>query len=63
MTTPEGYIVGTLCVMDHVPRELNYDQKSCLEMLSISIIMHFELKKNNLELKNSLEFAVKCSKA
>lgn len=63
MTTPEGYIVGTLCVMDHVPRELNYDQKSCLEMLSISIIKHFELKKNNLELKNSLEFAVKCSKA
>jgi len=63
LTTPEGYIVGTLCGMDHVPRELNKDQKSCLEILSVSIIKHFELEKKNLELKNSLEFAAKCSKA
>ena len=63
MTTPEGYIIGTICVIDSVPRELNKDQIICLETLSIYIMKHFELKKKNTELINALEFADKCSKA
>ena len=63
MTTPEGYVIGTICVMNDVPIELNKDQLICLETLSIYIIKHFELQKKNTELINALEFADKCSKA
>ena len=63
MTTPEGYVIGTICVMNIVPTDLNQDQLICLETLSKCIIKHFELKKKNIELKNALEFADKCSKA
>ena len=63
MTTPEGYVIGTICVMNYVPIELNKDQLIFLETLSIYIIKHFELKKKNTELINALEFADKYSKA
>ena len=44
MTTPEGYVIGNICVMNNVPIELNKDQLICLETLFIYIIKHFELK-------------------
>lgn len=34
-----------------------------LEIFAVYIIKHFELKKNNMELKKNIEFAAKCSKA
>ena len=45
LVTPEGLAVGTLCVMDHVPRELNLEQKLALMTLSLQVVKQLELRR------------------
>ena len=45
LQTPEGYNLGTLCVIDQVPRELSPDQIAALQALSRQIVIQMELKK------------------
>lgn len=43
LLTPEGHVLGTLCVMDHVPRELNERQLRALRVLSRHVMTEMQL--------------------
>ncbi len=45
LITRDGYSLGTLCVIDRVPRELTLDQRNALERLAKQVMMFMELKK------------------
>ncbi|MBD2534266.1 EAL domain-containing protein [Nostoc flagelliforme FACHB-838] len=49
LITTEGYTLGTLCVMDCVPRELNFEQKEALQVLSRQVVSQIELKRSLVE--------------
>ena len=44
LCTPEGHALGTLCVIDTIPRELNAQQKTALAMLSRQVFGHLRLR-------------------
>ncbi len=41
---PKGYSVGTICVLDHKPRNLRESQKRALKTLADEVVAHFELQ-------------------
>ena len=49
LITSEGYTLGTLCVMDRVPRELNFEQEEALQVLSRQVVAQLELKRSLVE--------------
>ena len=51
----DGYPLGTLCVVDVVPRQLTPSQQNALLALSRQVQAQFELRKNLLELRTALE--------
>lgn len=53
--TPEGYNIGTLCIIDRKPRELNTSQYEALQALSRQVIAQLELRKYSNTLKEALE--------
>ncbi|MBD2564431.1 MULTISPECIES: GAF domain-containing protein [Nostoc] len=46
LINPEGYALGTLCVIDYVPRELTPDQIEALRTLGRHVIKQLELRRN-----------------
>ncbi|TGK34518.1 hybrid sensor histidine kinase/response regulator [Leptospira gomenensis] len=50
LRTPEGFNVGTLCVIDPNPKRLSQKQRLILKVLAEQIIFNFELIKTNREL-------------
>ncbi len=50
LVTPSGYKIGTLCVIDRVPRELDEEQTLALQVLSRQVMKLFELRVKNREL-------------
>jgi signal transduction histidine kinase len=58
LTNPEGYPLGTLCVLDKKPKKLTDGQIRSLQILAKQVIQLFELRKANFRLealKESLE--------
>lgn len=45
LTTPSGHALGTLCVVDQEPRELDEEQRESLNALSRMIIAQLELRR------------------
>jgi hypothetical protein len=54
LVTPDNLALGTLCVMDHVPRKLSGEQADALRALSGLVMSHLELRRKQDELKTAL---------
>lgn len=49
----EGHALGTLCVMDHIPRSFNAEQREILASLSRQVIAQMELRWEHERLQHS----------
>ncbi|HYW18652.1 MAG TPA: ATP-binding protein [Nodularia sp. (in: cyanobacteria)] len=54
LVTPDGYALGSLCVLDRVPGELSLEQKQALAALSRQVSSQLELRINVDELKQNI---------
>ena len=50
LMSPEGQALGTLCVIDHVPRKLSRSQQESLRMLSRQVMAQLDLRRRLREL-------------
>jgi anti-sigma regulatory factor (Ser/Thr protein kinase) len=55
LVTPDGHALGTLCIVDRVPRELTPAQQAALQALKRQVEAQLELRRNLLELRPALE--------
>jgi anti-sigma regulatory factor (Ser/Thr protein kinase) len=54
LVTPDGYSLGTLCVIDRVPRDLSEEQTRALDALRRQVEAQLELRRNLMELQAAL---------
>ncbi|MBK0401589.1 GAF domain-containing DNA-binding protein [Adhaeribacter sp. BT258] len=55
LITHEGFSLGTLCIIDTVPRSLSGKQKDALQSLARTVVTHLELRRARLTLENEKE--------
>ncbi|HEY9884465.1 MAG TPA: PAS domain S-box protein, partial [Thermosynechococcaceae cyanobacterium] len=53
LKTPEGHTIGTLCVIDSVPKQLSAQQVEALRSLSRQVVGQLELRRNLLSLSRT----------
>lgn len=54
LVTPEGYVLGTLCIIDHQERNLSKRQKYCLEALAKQVVNLLEIRRKNIKINELL---------
>lgn len=54
LVNSDGLAMGTLCVIDHQPRQLEETQLATLEALARQVVGQLELRKKNLELRRAV---------
>lgn len=57
LLTPEGHALGTICVIDFVPRELGTAQIEALQTLGRQVVAQLELRRNLLESERLIQEA------
>ena len=53
LINPEGYALGTVCVFDFEPRELDFEQSESLRQLSRQTMAQLELRRKLIELSGA----------
>jgi PAS domain S-box-containing protein len=53
LRTPDGHALGTLCVIDYIPRQLSAEQKTALEALSRQVVFRLESRRSLTELRQT----------
>ncbi len=46
LITPDGHVIGALCVLDHVPRQLTPEQVDLLRVLARQVVSELELRRS-----------------
>src|ERR1700683_2914990 len=54
LISQEGYALGTLCVIDRVPREISREQKESLKALSRLVVTQMELRRSVSDLSRAI---------
>jgi GAF domain-containing protein len=54
LRTPQGHAIGTLCVFDHVPRELTIEQQEALRILAHQVMRELHLRQTVFDLRVSV---------
>jgi PAS domain S-box-containing protein len=54
LISQEGYALGTLCVIDRVPRSLSLEQKEALKALSRLVVTQMELRRSVSDLSKAI---------
>ncbi len=55
LISPEGFRLGTLLVVDHVPQKLSEEKAEALRILSRQVMTQLELRRHLVELAHSVE--------
>jgi PAS domain S-box-containing protein len=54
LLTQEGHALGTLCVIDHIPRDLSPEQREALRALSRLVVTQLELRRSVSDLSQAI---------
>jgi GAF domain-containing protein len=57
LITPDAHVLGTLCVMDRVPRQLSAEQTRALRALSQQVMAQLDIRRRLLKMRRSLAHA------
>jgi GAF domain-containing protein len=55
LTSPEGFVLGTLCAIDRKPRQLSAEQKQAMQSLSRQVMALLELRRVSARLAEALD--------